>query len=311
MKKILTMGLLLSAFNFSFSNEISKIAYVEANDYNVGLVKCFRYDDTQKPVFNTAVIFAANINNTDGAEGDDPNKASLYLNDNVSQTLESSAIKDLHNQGISVLLAILGNHQRAGWSCMDDQDGIDTFTNQVAAVIKKYDLDGIAIDDEYSSCSYTDWKFPFVHSGIKKYSMIRILDSLTNNTDFVNKLVQMVISTSEPFLEVYDNGNEKIKLADLLDQVDDMNYSRDISLRKGIYKQYKLDSSKFGLGFSVPINTPESVNNGALSMITGGYGNIMVFDLDNSQKSIDFVSSIANAEGRQLDVSFAKECLAN
>lgn len=64
-------------------------------------------------------------------------------------------VKKLQDAGITVLLTFLGNHDAAGWSNFDGTaagvSDANLFADQILAIVQKYSLDGIDIDDEYSN----------------------------------------------------------------------------------------------------------------------------------------------------------------
>ncbi len=67
----------------------------------------------------------------------------------VLQTLP--VIKQLQDKGITVLLSVLGNHDAAGWSNFSDESTARNFAQQLQEVVDEYGLDGVDINDEYSS----------------------------------------------------------------------------------------------------------------------------------------------------------------
>lgn len=65
-----------------------------------------------------------------------------------------NGIQDLQSKGITVLLTVMPNRQNIGWSSFDsvgDQADASAVARQCKAAVEKYGLDGIDIDDEYSS----------------------------------------------------------------------------------------------------------------------------------------------------------------
>lgn len=123
----------------------TSIAYVEVNNENLANVGRYSLADGS-PVFDVAIIFAANINY-------DGSKAVLFLNDRVQATLDDAKnqIRPLQARGIKVSLSILGNHQGAGIANFTSPEAAADFSSQVAAVVKRYGLDGVDLDDEYSN----------------------------------------------------------------------------------------------------------------------------------------------------------------
>jgi len=122
-------------------------AYVEVNSNSFHNPGCFTYGSPAKQVFGFAVIFAANINDSSNGQ------AELYFNPQVYSTLISGNVAYLHSLGIKVLLSVLGNHEGAGWGCFTSYNQADSFAIQCANAVTTYGLDGIDIDDEYSTCT--------------------------------------------------------------------------------------------------------------------------------------------------------------
>ena len=119
------------------------VAYVEVNSNDVANVGRYALEDGS-PVFDVAIIFAANINY-------DGTNAYLHLNEQVQATLDDAAtqIRPLQEKGIKVTLSLLGNHQAAGFANFPSQSAAEAFADQVADVVETYDLDGVDIDDEW------------------------------------------------------------------------------------------------------------------------------------------------------------------
>ena len=122
----------------------TSIAYVEVNNDELANVGRYTLADGSN-AFDVAIIFAANIN-WDGE------KAVLYENENVQATLDAAAtqIRPLQRKGIKVSLSVLGNHQGAGIANFTSPAAARDFARQVRAVVEKYGLDGVDLDDEYS-----------------------------------------------------------------------------------------------------------------------------------------------------------------
>ena len=59
-------------------------------------------------------------------------------------------LKPLQNRGIKIILSLLGNHDRSGIASLSDETARE-FAKEVKAVCDAYNLDGIFVDDEYSS----------------------------------------------------------------------------------------------------------------------------------------------------------------
>jgi GH18 family chitinase len=103
------------------------------------------------PFFGVACLFAANLNGT-------PAAPILVLNDTVTTVLTTNLdqVRQLQALGIKVLLSVLNNRDTAGWSEFTDFRAAQDFAVQCADAVTKYGLDGIDIDDEYSSGTAND-----------------------------------------------------------------------------------------------------------------------------------------------------------
>ncbi|HMQ39287.1 MAG TPA: glycosyl hydrolase family 18 protein [Micropruina sp.] len=123
------------------------LVYVEVNNYDFRNVADYTLKGTNEPAFDLAMIFAANINYDTAKE-----KAYLHLNERVTETLENARtqIRPVQARGTKVLLSILGNHQGAGFANFPSYRAADAFAKELAAAVKKYRLDGIDLDDEWS-----------------------------------------------------------------------------------------------------------------------------------------------------------------
>lgn len=124
-----------------------RVVYVEVNSNDMANVADYTLAGTQRPAFDMAMIFAANIN-YDTAKG----QAYLYLNDRVTQTLQDAEhqIRPLQQRGTKVLLSILGNHGGAGFANFPSQEAASAFADEVAQVVQQYGLDGVDFDDEWA-----------------------------------------------------------------------------------------------------------------------------------------------------------------
>ncbi len=123
------------------------VVYVEVNNYDFRNVADYTLKNTNRPAFDLAMIFAANIN-----YDVDKKKAYLHLNERVTETLQNARtqVRPVQAKGTKVLLSILGNHQGAGFANLPTYRAADAFAAELAAAVKKYRLDGIDLDDEWS-----------------------------------------------------------------------------------------------------------------------------------------------------------------
>lgn len=131
----------------ALEGEARRVVYVEVNSNEMANVADYTLEGTQRPAFDIAVIFAANINYDIASQS-----AYLHLNPQVTATLADAAnqIRPLQARGTKVLLSILGNHEGAGIANFPSRAAAAAFADQLAAVVHQYGLDGIDFDDEWS-----------------------------------------------------------------------------------------------------------------------------------------------------------------
>ncbi|MGO4681475.1 endo-beta-N-acetylglucosaminidase H [Microbacterium sp. 2MCAF23] len=124
-----------------------RVVYVEVNGNDLSNVADYTLAGTDRPAFDAAMIFAANID-----YDTEKKQAYLSLNDRVTWTLENAAtqIRPLQQRGTKVLLSVLGNHQGAGLANFASRKDAGAFAQQLADTVQKYGLDGIDLDDEWS-----------------------------------------------------------------------------------------------------------------------------------------------------------------
>lgn len=128
------------------SKDIEMIAFPEVNNINpLNYGEVLLEDGT--PFFDYVVLFAYNIN-----YNADEDRVYLHANPNCQALLDNSEtfIQPLRRKGIKVLMGLLGNHDAAGLAQLSDW-GAGEFAKEVAAAIKTYGMDGVNLDDEYSS----------------------------------------------------------------------------------------------------------------------------------------------------------------
>ena len=138
----------------SLKKEVKNVVYFEVNDCNpMNAIEYLLEDGT--PFFDAVILFAGNINYNSSEDV-------VYLsnNPNVTALLENTDtyLQPLRKKGIKVYLGLLGNHDAAGLAQLSDW-GAQQFAAEVAAAVKEYKIDGVNLDDEYSS--YPDTSNPW------------------------------------------------------------------------------------------------------------------------------------------------------
>jgi hypothetical protein len=107
------------------------------------------------PAISVAIIFAGNYAANERpylrANNNDPPTTKPF-NDNIQQILDDGSVKYVQARGIKVLLSITNGHQPLGWSQFtSSRDALDFARYLKTSVVARYALDGIDIDDEYST----------------------------------------------------------------------------------------------------------------------------------------------------------------
>jgi GH18 family chitinase len=284
---LLALCLTTSFCVYADNTPIYNMAYVEVNDNKLSNTGCYLRADNAKPFFNMVGIFAANIN------GSDPNKPEVYFNPQVDALLNhSDQVNQLQNKGIKVLLTLLGNHKNAGWSCMTDKAAIEKFADTVVNTVYKYHLDGVDIDDEYSSC------IP------NSTSMIRIAQAIKKHPGFKGKILSKALFADRQ----YFNANyEGAKLADFLDYGWEMTYGyRDFARRLDPYVKSGVPKKYLALGESAQSSTQGA--SGAVSHIMkNNFGGMMVYNVRHNSQG--YLSKLAQAEFNTT-VTLEKDCIS-
>lgn len=148
------------------------VCYIEVNSNSILDVGKYTLASNGANVFDIGIIFAANINYDAIAD-----TAQLYFNTQVSNVLSNATtqIKPLQNQGIKVLLSILGNHQGAGICNFPTQAAAQHFAVLLSNAVTKYGLDGIDFDDEYADYGTNGTGQPNAYSFVYLVTALRQL----------------------------------------------------------------------------------------------------------------------------------------
>jgi len=235
-------------------------AYVEVNSNDFGNPGCYTYGTAANQLFGVSVIFAANINSTNGVP-------TLYFNPQVQATLNSGKVAYLQSLGIKVLLDVLGNHQNAGWGCFTSYEAADAFAVQCANAVQQYGLDGIDIDDEYSACSANDG------------SLVLAATALRARLGATKLITMAAFNQANYFTSTY-NGQ---KLGNILDYVFEQTYfSTNYAGRLQPYINAGVPKSKLGLGTDLGNNDQAAV---AAYVKANGLASAMVYNVGKSSQT--------------------------
>lgn len=141
-------------------NGLQVISCMEINDANPLYNLCFTLKDSKKYFFDQVILFSGNINyNAETKE------VYNYNNENITQCLQykEKYLEPLQQKGMKIILGILGNHDRASMTRLNDE-ACRALAAELKAKIDAYNLDGVFFDDEYSSpgdypgfVNYNNW----------------------------------------------------------------------------------------------------------------------------------------------------------
>ena len=216
------------------------------------------YQNNGKPIFDIAIMFAANIRGENG-------KADLFFNPQYDRQLHEnkSQIEDLQKQGVKVLMSVLNDHRDAGWACFRNYEDAEEFALELKAAVNKYGLDGIEIDDEYDKC---EQKFQ---------------NSLAMVTTAIKRAMpdKLLVKSLWSDLIYFQAEYEGHTLGQNLDMGWEMSYWAPCEARAERYLAY-MDRSKIGVGASTSMNKKETAQDVHRCVVEGGYGGgFMVFNL--------------------------------
>lgn len=268
----------------SNTKEFFNVAYVEVNTNNFANVGCYTLPGGQ-PFFDFACIFAANIN-LDEQSG----QPVLFFNQQVSDLLNTTdAVKTLQSKGIKVLLTVLGNHQNAGWSCFTDQSTAQNFAQQLANCVAQYGLDGIDIDDEYSTCQTNNTSLIMV-----TYEMQQAMPG---------KIISKALFDDSQYFNVMWNN---LTLADTLTYGWEMSYGdNDGPGRLAPYLNSGMQPKQLAIGVSTADD--QSTQELAQYIKDNNLGGMMVYNVTNdSQDYLSIISQVLYGE----DTIAQPDCLS-
>lgn len=131
--------------NHDKGQAIQTVLFFEVNDTNPLNALEFITEEGEY-FFDHVVLFAANIN-----WDEEKQRVYVHNNPNVQYLLDHNDeyLQPLRKAGIKVIMGILGNHDQSGVAQLSDM-GAKEYAREIAAYCRKYNLDGVSFDDEYS-----------------------------------------------------------------------------------------------------------------------------------------------------------------
>lgn len=245
----------LMAFIASSAADARNVVFLNnPSPQDVSNVGRFIVKGTGKPFFSDLVLFAANIN------GSTPNTPVLFYNSQMSTILDNNIaiVRALQQKGIKVQISYLGNHQNAGWSCNMSASAAAQLGNAMVAEVVRYGLDGINVDDEYSTCSGNASAF---------YS---VLSAIRGNSGFSGKTLSKALWSDSQYFSVPYNAATK------LTEGYEMTYGGSVSYLTP-YVGYGMLKSNLFLGISPEFSSATQARTIAANVASGGYQGVMIW----------------------------------
>lgn len=245
----------LMAFIASSAADARNVVFLNnPSPQDVSNVGRFIVKGTGKPFFSDLVLFAANIN------GSTPNTPVLFYNSQMSTILDNNIaiVRALQQKGIKVQISYLGNHQNAGWSCNMSASAAAQLGNAMVAEVVRYGLDGINVDDEYSTCSGNASAF---------YS---VLSAIRGNSGFSGKTLSKALWSDSQYFSAPYNAATK------LTEGYEMTYGGSVSYLTP-YVGYGMLKSNLLLGISPEFSSATQARTIAANVASGGYQGVMIW----------------------------------
>lgn len=246
-------------------DRIASVAYIEVNDNSLLNPGQYTLDDGS-PAFDIAVIFAANINY-------DGERAYLHLNENVQHLLDNADtyVRPLQEKGIKVVLSILGHHQGAGFANFPDARAADRFALEVTTLVRRYGLDGVDLDDEWSEYGKNGTGQP------NAFSFVNFVEALRKRLP--NRLITFyVIGPSTEHQEF-----EGTRVGDLVDYAWNPYYGSFLDFPVPGLPRSQYGAAAVDLGASD--TSPELVRDLAQRTADGGYGAYVTYQLQTGDQT--------------------------
>lgn len=252
MSLALALGACFASFAASAANNVIFLNNPSLQD--VKDVGNYTVHGTGKPFFSELVLFAANIN------ADSKGNPVLFYNTEMSTVLDKNidAIRALQKKGIKVQIAYLGNHQQAGWSCTMSKDTIKSLSDSMVADVVKYGLDGIDVDDEYSTCSGDTSAF------------YNLLSAIKNNASFDKKILSKALWSDSAYFRSTTN------VAKLLTEGYEMTYNENVTNLSN-YTAAGMMKNQLLLGIDPGSTSASRVYDVAKSVSNAGYAGVMIW----------------------------------
>lgn len=240
------------------------------------------------PAVNFVCLFggnyAADVRPYLRANNDDP-PTKKPLDASIQKVLDDGSAAYLQSKGIKVLLTVLNGHHPVGWSQFTSQSAAEDFASYLQSeIVDKYSLDGIDIDDEYSSGTPNDTSLIMVTTLMRQI--------------MPGKLITKALWADSQYFQSSWNGKT---LAGNLDYGWEMSYGGSPSYRMPPYVQYGMSKNVLSCGFWSGQPSPDPATD-ITWLRQNGYGGFMVYGyqaLENQQLFQSLLSDWIGAQARR------------
>lgn len=209
----------------------------------------------------TSPYFRANNNNPPTTDPFNPN----------IQDILSNGVQTLQNAGIVVLLTATNGWAEVGWSEFPNtqagQTDAQAFAAYMKGIVDQYGLDGIDIDDEYSTGQPYDTSLIMVTTYLKQ--------------QMPGKLITKALwSDSQYFAATWNDNGTDITLAENLDYGWEMTYGAPAKDMLPPYVSAGMAANAVVKGYS-PEATSSNPTDDVQWIVDNGYGGVMIFTIDS------------------------------
>jgi hypothetical protein len=232
------------------------------------------------PAINVVCIFDANYAAAEKPYLRANNNASPTtkpFNENIQQILDDGSVKYLQDKGLTVLLTITNGHHPVGWSQFtSESDAMDFVHYLKTDVVEKYGLDGIDIDDEYSSGTPNDTSLVMVTTLMRQI--------------MPDKIISKALFQDSQYFQTTWKGHT---LADNLSYGAEMAYGGSPQSRLEPYPNLGLSKNRLSLGFWSEQRSPNP-HGDAQWLKDNGYAGIMIYGFEE-QLNVELMGELVNA----------------
>jgi hypothetical protein len=233
-----------------------------------------------RPAINVACIFAGNYAAATPpylrANNNNPPTTNPF-NTNIQRVLDDGSVKYLQDEGLKVLLTVTNGWQPVGWSEFTSDADAKAFAQYLETeVVDKYGLDGIDIDDEYSTGAANDTSLIMVTSIMRQSLSDAILSKALYDD-----------------LQYFQSQWQGHTLAGNLGFGWEMSYGGDPAARLQPYTQVGMNKDHLSLGFWSERPSPDPTQN-VEWLKSNGYAGAMVFAFEE-QANVNLMGVLVDA----------------